>query len=60
MQAYSNHHSAAAHHQGTINPNRVQDVNYWAAEFHVPPAKLIEVVREVGRNVNEVRKRLAM
>ncbi|HWW71989.1 MAG TPA: DUF3606 domain-containing protein [Duganella sp.] len=45
--------------QNTINPNVTQAVRYWADEFDVPPAKLLEVVREVGRNVYEVRKRLS-
>lgn len=44
--------------QTTINPNVTQAVRYWADEFDVPPAKLLEVMREVGRNVYEVRKRL--
>jgi hypothetical protein len=46
--------------QTTINPNLTQAVRYWADEFDVPPAKLIEVVREVGRNVLEVRRRLSI
>lgn len=45
--------------QSTINPNITQAVRYWADEFDVPPAKLLEIVREVGRNIYEVRKRLA-
>lgn len=45
--------------QTTINPNVAQAVHYWAGEFDIPPAKLLEVVREVGRNVYEVRKRLS-
>lgn len=45
--------------QSTINPNVTQAVRYWADEFDVPPAKLLEVVREVGRNVYEVKKRLS-
>jgi len=45
--------------QTTINPNLTQAVRYWADEFDVPPAKLLEVVREVGRNVLEVRRRLS-
>ena len=45
--------------QTTINPKLTQEVWYWANEFDVPPAKLLEVVREVGRNVYEVRKRLS-
>jgi len=64
MQAYTNDkpetHSVTTTHQGFINPNRVQEVRYWAEEFHIPPARLIAVVREVGRNLYEVRKRLAM
>lgn len=45
--------------QSTINPNVTQAVRYWADEFDVAPAKLLEVVREVGRNVLEVRRRLS-
>lgn len=60
MQAYTNDNTVSFAHQGSINPNRLQEVRYWAHEFHIPPAKLIEVVREVGRNLYEVRKRLAM
>ena len=45
--------------QNTINPNLTQAVRYWADEFDIPPAKLLEVVREVGRNVLEVRRRLS-
>lgn len=45
--------------QTTINPKLTQAVRYWADEFDVPPAKLLEVVREVGRNVYEVRRRLS-
>ena len=45
--------------QTTINPNLTQAVRYWADEFDIPPAKLLEVVREVGRNVLEVRRRLS-
>lgn len=46
--------------QTTINPNVTQAVNYWAGELDVPPAKLIQIVREVGRNVVEVRRHLSM
>ena len=46
--------------QTTINPNLTQAVHYWAGEFDVPPATLIKVVREVGRNVLEVRRHLSM
>lgn len=60
MQAYINDKTETFTHQGFINPNRVQEVRYWAEEFHIPPARLIAVVREVGRNLYEVRKRLAM
>lgn len=62
MQAYSNTNSAAVHpsRQGFINPHLPQEVRYWAEEFHIPPARLLAVVREVGRNLYEVRKRLAM
>jgi hypothetical protein len=41
----------------TINPQHAPEVRFWAREFDVPPSKLIEVVREVGRNVGEIRKR---
>ena len=47
-------------HQAYINPNLAPAVAYWAQEFRVPPSKLIQVVREVGRNIAEVRRRLAM
>lgn len=47
-------------HLRTINPQHRQEVQYWATEFDVPPSRLIGVVREVGRNVNEVRKRFAI
>ncbi|GJI99989.1 hypothetical protein RugamoR64_05280 [Duganella rhizosphaerae] len=43
----------------TINPQHSREVQYWAEQFDVPPSTLIDVVREVGRNVAEVRKRLA-
>ncbi|WP_070271409.1 DUF3606 domain-containing protein [Duganella sp. HH101] len=43
----------------TINPRQLPEIQYWAAEFDVSPATLIGVVREVGRNLDEVRKRLA-
>jgi hypothetical protein len=46
--------------QTTINPNLAQAVQYWAGELDVPPAKLIQIVREVGRNVLEVRRHLSM
>lgn len=59
MQAYQNANDADFRCQQTINPNLTQAVRYWASEFDVPPAKLIEVVREVGRNLLEVRKRLS-
>jgi hypothetical protein len=65
MHAQSTTHAAAARpadfrFQTTINPNVTQSVQYWAGEFDVPPAKLIQVVREVGRNVLEVRRHLSM
>jgi hypothetical protein len=41
----------------TIDPYRAPEVRYWATEFDVPPSKLIEVMREVGRNVGEIRRR---
>ena len=41
----------------TINLRHAPEVRFWAREFDVPPSKLIEVVREVGRNVGEIRKR---
>jgi len=56
MQANVNMNSSYRHIQ-TINPRRPAEVRYWAREFDVPPSKLIEVVREVGRNMMEVRKR---
>jgi hypothetical protein len=59
MQAYQNVNAANFRCQNTINPNLTQAVRYWAQEFDVPPSKLLEVVREVGRNLLEVRKRLA-
>ena len=43
----------------TINPKLTQEVRYWADESDVPPSKLLEVMREVGRNIYEVRKRLS-
>lgn len=46
--------------QAYINPNLAPAVRYWAQEFRVTPSKLIQVVREVGRNVGEVRRRLSM
>lgn len=46
-------------HQAYINPNIVQAVAYWAQEFRVTPSKLLQVVREVGRNVGEVRRQLS-
>ena len=58
MQAQQTTSPADFRFQTTINPNLVQAVRYWADEFDVPPAKLLEVVREVGRNVLEVRRRL--
>jgi hypothetical protein len=51
--------SADFRFQTTINPNITQAVRYWADEFDVPPSKLLEIVREVGRNIYEVRKRLS-
>ncbi|KQQ40127.1 hypothetical protein ASF61_04885 [Duganella sp. Leaf126] len=67
MQAYANNNpvaasttAATASRQGFINPHHVQEVRYWAEEFHISPARLIAVVREVGRNLYEVRKRLAL
>lgn len=59
MQAYQNANAADFRGQTTINPNLTQAVRYWAREFDVPPSKLLEVVREVGRNLLEIRKRLA-
>ncbi|SEN19245.1 Protein of unknown function [Duganella sp. CF517] len=59
MQPQQNPSPADFRFQTTINPNLTQAVRYWADEFDVPPAKLLEVVREVGRNVYEVRRRLA-
>lgn len=44
--------------QTSINPHMAQAVDYWAREFRVTPARLIATVREVGRNVGEVRRRL--
>jgi hypothetical protein len=41
----------------TINPQHAPEVRFWAREFDVPPSKLIEMVREVGRNVGEIRRR---
>jgi len=46
-------------HQAYINPNIAQAVAYWAQEFRVTPSRLIQVVREVGRNVGEVRRQLS-
>lgn len=46
-------------HQAYINPNIAQAVAYWAREFRVTPSRLIQVVREVGRNVGEVRRQLS-
>lgn len=43
----------------TINPRQQSEIQYWAAQFDVSPATLIGVVREVGRNLDEVRKRLS-
>ncbi|MQA40953.1 DUF3606 domain-containing protein [Rugamonas aquatica] len=43
----------------TINPRQVSEIQYWAAEFDVTPATLVGVVREVGRNLDEIRKRLS-
>ena len=45
--------------QAYINPHIAQAVAYWAQEFRVTPSKLIQVVREVGRNVGEVRRQLS-
>ena len=59
MQPQPTSSAADFRFQTTINPNLTQAVRYWADEFDVPPAKLLEVVREVGRNVYEVRKRLS-
>ena len=59
MQAYQNANETDFRCQHTINPNLTQAVRYWASEFDVPPSKLLEVVREVGRNLLEVRKRLS-
>ena len=59
MHAYQTTKAPDFRFQSTINPNVTQAVRYWADEFDVPPAKLLEVVREVGRNVYEVKKRLS-
>ena len=59
MHAHQTSKAADFRFQNTINPNVTQSVSYWADEFDVPPAKLLEVLREVGRNVYEVRKRLS-
>nr|WP_315397091.1 DUF3606 domain-containing protein [uncultured Duganella sp.] len=60
MQAQQNTKAADFRFQSTINPNQTQAVHYWASEFDVPPAKLVAAVREVGRNVIEVRRHLSM
>jgi hypothetical protein len=59
MQPQQTTNPAEFRFQTTINPNLTQAVRYWADEFDIPPAKLLEVVREVGRNVLEVRRRLS-
>lgn len=59
MQAYQNANTADFRCQTTINPNLTSAMRYWAQEFDVPPSKLLEVVREVGRNLLEIRKRLS-
>jgi hypothetical protein len=41
----------------TIDPQQATEVRYWAREFDVPPSKLIQVMREVGRNIGEIRRR---
>jgi hypothetical protein len=41
----------------TIDPQRATEVRFWAREFDVPPSRLIQVMREVGRNVGEIRRR---
>ncbi|NGZ86284.1 DUF3606 domain-containing protein [Duganella aceris] len=41
----------------TIDPQQARQVRYWAGEFDVPPSKLIQVMREVGRNIGEIRRR---
>lgn len=46
--------------QTSINPNVPQAVRYWAQELRVSPAILLQVVKEVGRNVGEVRRRLSI
>ena len=46
--------------QTSINPNLPQAVRYWAQELRVSPAILLRVVKEVGRNVGEVRRRLSI
>lgn len=40
-----------------IDPQQALQIRYWAREFDVPPSKLIQVMREVGRNVSEIRRR---
>lgn len=46
--------------QTSINPNLPHAVRYWAQELRVSPAILLRVVKEVGRNVGEVRRRLSI
>ena len=60
MQAHHLCNTADFRNHRTINPQHLQEVQYWAGEFDVPPSKLIEVVREVGRNLTELRKRFSI
>ena len=60
MNTQQHNNTGDFRHQPYINPNLAQAVAYWAQEFRVTPSKLIQVVREVGRNVGEVRRRLSM
>lgn len=59
MNAQNHTNPGDFRHQAYINPNIAQAVAYWAQEFRVTPSKLIQVVREVGRNVGEVRRQLS-
>jgi len=51
--------TAASHYRNirTIDPQQALQIRYWAREFDVPPSKLLQVMREVGRNVSEIRRR---
>ena len=51
--------TAAPHYRNirTIDPQQALQIRYWAREFDVPPSKLLQVMREVGRNVSEIRRR---